>query len=118
MLRRKNTQKQSALIYIVYTIYICYICYGNLILQTEMKKLIEVNETLLTKLKILSAFEGMSVKALMEKAIEFFVTQKEREQMDNLTNEEKEDIGLLLLMQQTDRSDTVSKKEFFKALNE
>lgn len=81
-----------------------------------MKKLIEVNDTLLTKLKVLSAFEGLSVKALMEKAIELFVVQKEKEQLDNLTDEQKEDIGLLLLMQQADKTKTVSKEDVFKML--
>ena len=81
-----------------------------------MKKLIEVNEMTLTKLKVLSAFEDLSVKALMEKAIELFVLSKEKEQMNNLSAEEKEDLGLLLLMQRVDRTDTVSEKEFFKAL--
>ncbi len=83
-----------------------------------MKKLIDVNEMTLTKLKVLSAFEDLSVKALMEKAIELFVLTKEKEQMDNMSAEEKEDLGLLLLMQRIDRTDTVSEKEFFKALKE
>ncbi|RKF05263.1 hypothetical protein C8N26_0667 [Tenacibaculum lutimaris] len=81
-----------------------------------MKKLVEVNDTLLTKLKVLSAFEGLSVKALMEKAIELFVIQKEKEQLDSLTEEQKEDLGLLLLMQQADRTKTVGKDEIFKLL--
>ncbi|MGB0879112.1 MAG: hypothetical protein ACPGTO_00940 [Polaribacter sp.] len=81
-----------------------------------MKKLIEVDENLVTKLKIVSAFEGLSVKALMEKAVEWFVVKKEKEQLDSLTDEQKEDIGLLLLMQQADRTDTVSEEEFLKAL--
>ena len=81
-----------------------------------MKKLIEVDENLLMKLKILSAFEGLSVKALMEKAIELFVIKKEKEQLDSLTDEQKEDIGLLLLMQQADRRDTVSEEKIFKLL--
>jgi hypothetical protein len=81
-----------------------------------MKKLIEIDETVLTKLKILSAFEGMSVKALMENAIESFVKKKEKEQLEKLTLEQKEDLGLLLLMQQADRNDTVSRKDIFKLL--
>lgn len=81
-----------------------------------MKKLVEVDNTLLTKLKVLSAFEGLSVKALMEKAIEMFVINKEKEQLDSLTPEQKEDIGLLLLMQQADRIKTVSREEVFKLL--
>ena len=81
-----------------------------------MKKLIEIDNSILTKLKLLSAFEGLSVKALMEKAIEVFVKTKEKEQLDSLSEEEKEDIGLLLLMQKADRNDTVSEEEFLKAL--
>lgn len=81
-----------------------------------MKKLVEIDDTVLTKLKVLSAFEGLSVKALMEKAIELFVKNKEKEQLDSLSQEEKEDIGLLLLMQQADRTKTVSRDEVFKLL--
>ena len=81
-----------------------------------MKKLIEIDDTILTKLKVLSAFEGLSVKALMEKAVELFVKSKEKEQLDSLTQEQKEDLGLLLLMQQADRTDTVSREDIFKLL--
>lgn len=83
-----------------------------------MKKNIDIDETILTKLKILSAFENMSVKALMEKAISFFVEQKEKERLNALSDEEKEDLGLLLLMQQVDRTETVSREEVMNALGE
>lgn len=84
----------------------------------NMKKNIDIDETILTKLKILSAFENMSVKALMEKAISFFVEQKEKERLNALSDEEKEDLGLLLLMQQVDRTETVSREEVMNALGE
>lgn len=83
-----------------------------------MKKIIDVEEAVLTKLKILSAFEDMSVKALMEKAVGWFVAEKEKERLNAMSAEEKEDIGLLLLMQQVDKQDQVSKEEFLKALHE
>jgi len=83
-----------------------------------MRKIIDINDAIVTKLKILSAFENLSVKALIEKAVENFVFQKEKERLDNLSIEEKEDLGLLLLMQQVDKIDTVSEEDFFKALNE
>jgi hypothetical protein len=86
--------------------------------MTIMKKNIDIDETILTKLKILSAFENMSVKALMEKAISFFVEQKEKERLNALSDEEKEDLGLLLLMQQVDRTETVSREEVMNALGE
>lgn len=81
-----------------------------------MKKLIEIDDAILTKLKVLSAFEGLSVKALMEKAIKLFVVKKEKEQLDSLSKEQKEDIGLLLLMQQSDKTKTVTRDEIFKLL--
>jgi hypothetical protein len=81
-----------------------------------MKKLIEIDDVILTKLKLVSAFEGLSVKALMEKAVELFVKTKEKEQLDRLTQEQKEDLGLLLLMQQRDETKTVSRESIFKLL--
>ena len=83
-----------------------------------MKKNIDIEEPILTKLKIIAAFENMSVKALMEKAVSYFVAEKERERLENLSDAEKEDLGLLLLMQQVDKDETVSEEEFFKALDE
>jgi Arc/MetJ family transcription regulator len=82
-----------------------------------MRKNIDIDEALLTKLKILSAFEDMSVKALMEKAVSFFVEYKEKERLASLSQEEKEDLGLLLLMQQADRNDKVSEDDIMKALD-
>ena len=82
-----------------------------------MRKNIDIEESVLTKLKILSAFEEMSVKSLMEKAISFFVEHKEKERLNSLSDEEKEDLGLLLLMQQADRNDTVSEEEVMATLS-
>jgi hypothetical protein len=82
-----------------------------------MRKNIDIDETTLTKLKVLSVFEDMSVKSLMEKAVSFFVTHKENEKINSMTDEEKEDLGLLLLMQQADRADRVSESEVMNALN-
>lgn len=83
-----------------------------------MRKNIDIDETTLTKLKIIAALEDMSVKGLMEQAVSWFVQQKEKQRYKNLSIEEKEDLGLLFLMQQVDINDTVSKDDFFKALNE
>lgn len=83
-----------------------------------MKKNIDIDETILTKLKIISAFEDLSVKSLMEKAVSFYVEHKEKERLNSLSDEEKEDLGLLLLMQQADRNETVSREEIMKALEE
>lgn len=81
-----------------------------------MRKNIDIDDATLTKLKVLSAFENMSVKALMEKAVTFFVTYKEKQRLESLTEEEREDLGLLLLMQQVDREDVVSEDEVMDVL--
>jgi hypothetical protein len=83
-----------------------------------MRKNIDIDESVLTKLRIIAAFEDISVKAMMEKAVSFFVEYKEKERLSSLTDEEKEDLGLLLLMQQADRKDVVDKDEIMKALEE
>ncbi len=82
-----------------------------------MRKNIDIDERLLTKLKLLSAFEDMSVKALMEKAVAFYIEHKENERLKALSEEEKEDLGLLLLMQQSDRTEVVSRDEIMNALD-
>lgn len=82
-----------------------------------MRKNIDIDEALLTKLKILSVFENNSVKGLMEEAVRWFVAQKEKQRLDKLTNEEKEDLGLLLLMQQADRTDLASRDDIMDILN-
>ena len=83
-----------------------------------MRKNIDIDETALTKLKLIAALENMSVKGLMENAVKWFVKHKEKQRYEQLTAAEKEDLGLLLLMQQTDINDVVSEEDFFKALNE
>ncbi|WP_036380688.1 hypothetical protein [Muricauda sp. MAR_2010_75] len=84
----------------------------------HVKKLIEVDKSLVVKLKMLSAFENLSVKALMEKAVVEYVKNKELERFKSLSEEEKEDLGLLLLMQQADKEDFSSEDEIFKILDE
>ena len=81
-----------------------------------MRKLIDLDQTTLTKLKVISVFEKLSVKALIENAVQSYVKNKELERFNNLSDEEKEDLGLLLLMQEADRTDKVSEEEVFNAL--
>jgi hypothetical protein len=81
-----------------------------------MRKLIDLDQTTLTKLKFISVFENSSVKALIENAVQSFVKNKELERFKNLTADEKEDLGLLLLMQEADMNETVSRDEIMKVL--
>ncbi|MDY0930777.1 hypothetical protein [Chryseobacterium sp. CFBP8996] len=82
-----------------------------------MRKNIDIEESLLTKLKILSVFEDISVKSVMEKAVSFYVEYQEKERLKALSEQDKEDLGLLLLMQQADRKDVVSRDEIMNALS-
>ncbi|WP_344675453.1 hypothetical protein [Sphingobacterium kyonggiense] len=82
-----------------------------------MRKKIDINDNLLTKVKIISAFEDISVKHLLEKAVSFYVEYKENELLKSLTNGEKEDLGFLLLMQQSDRNDVVTREEVINILD-
>lgn len=81
-----------------------------------MRKNIDIDEITLRKLQLIAAFEKLNVKALIEKAVSDFVVTHEKKRLDQMTVEEKEDLGLLLLMQQLDKEDTASEEEFFKAL--
>jgi len=81
-----------------------------------MRKLIDIDETTLTKLKVISIFEKTSVKGLIENAVQTYVKNKQTSQFHNLSDEEKEDIGLLLLMQEADRTEFVSREEIMKIL--
>ena len=81
-----------------------------------MRKLIDLDQNTLKKLKFLSVFENISVKALMENAIESFVKSKENERFSKLNKEEKEDLGMLMLMQEAERTEYVSRDEIMKIL--
>jgi hypothetical protein len=82
-----------------------------------MRKNIDIDSKILTKLKVLSVIEQLSVKGLMEKAVELYVKQKENIQFEALDEEQKLDMGLLLLMKEAQKGDLVSRDEVFAALD-
>jgi len=82
-----------------------------------MRKNIDLDDSILRKVKLLSVFEDISVKSLMEKAVLFYVEHKEQERLNSLSKEDKEDLGLLLLMQQADTKETVSEDDVFDYLD-
>jgi hypothetical protein len=81
-----------------------------------MRKLIDIDEKTLTKLKVISIFEKTSVKGLIENAVQMYVKSMQSQQLRNLSEEEKEDLGLMMLMQEADRDDKVNEEEIFKIL--
>ena len=72
-----------------------------------MRKNIDIDENLIPKLKLIALFENISVKALMEKVIQNFVTEKEKSN-PLLSDLKKEDLGLWMLMQEVNRDEKVS----------
>ncbi|PCH77148.1 MAG: hypothetical protein COB98_04225 [Flavobacteriaceae bacterium] len=61
-----------------------------------MKNNIEIDDSTLTRLKVIATFEDLSVKVLLEKAVHFFVEHKEKEQHG--TGRQELGIGRCLLM--------------------
>jgi hypothetical protein len=82
-----------------------------------MRKNIDIDENLIPKLKLIALFENISVKALMEKVIRNFITEKEKSN-PRLSDLKKEDLGLWMLMQEANRDEKVSRDDVFKALEE
>ncbi|AXT61734.1 hypothetical protein D1816_15680 [Aquimarina sp. AD10] len=80
-----------------------------------MRKIIDIDESLIPKLKVLAAIESSSVKKIMEDAISWYVEHKQKEQMNSMSLEQKEDFGLLLLLQQAQNIKTVNEDELFNS---
>ncbi len=80
-----------------------------------MRKIIDIDEKMIPKLKLLAAIESSSVKRVMEDAISWYIDHKQKEQINALSLDQKEDLGLLLLMQQANTTATVSEEELFKS---
>lgn len=51
---------------------VCFLCICD-IKNNNVRKNIDLEENVLTKVKMLSAFEDISVKHLLEKAVSFYV---------------------------------------------
>ncbi|MDT0648520.1 hypothetical protein [Autumnicola edwardsiae] len=83
-----------------------------------MKQNIDIDEATLSKLKIISSTQGLSIKAILERAVNSFINNIEKEKFEQLNDQEKEDLGLMILMQQANKNETVSEDEFFQSLYE
>jgi hypothetical protein len=77
---------------------------------------IDIEESLLIKLEILSAFEETTAKSMMEKAVSFYVEYMKMELLKTLSQEEKTYLGLFLRMQYG-REQLVSRKEIMSVLS-
>ena len=82
-----------------------------------MKQFIDLDKTTLMKLQMISVSEKVSSDDLIQKIVESYVEDAWLKKFSGLTDEEKEDIGLLMLMQEADRNDKVSREEIFSILS-
>lgn len=83
----------------------------------KTRKEIHIEEVLIKKLKLISAFQNKSVKALMEQAVIEFVQKKEAEAFEQLSDEQKEDLGLFLAMQES-KEEYISRDDFYKEIDQ
>ena len=82
-----------------------------------MKQTVNLDETTLMKLKMISAIEKVSSDDLIQKIVKAYVEELWLKKISGLTDEEKEDFGLLMLMQEVDRNIKVSTEEIFSILS-
>ena len=82
-----------------------------------MKQFIDLDKTTFMKLKMISTIEKVSSDELIQKIVWDSVEELWLKKIIGLTDEEKEDFGLLMLMQEADRNDKVSREEIFSILS-
>jgi hypothetical protein len=82
-----------------------------------MKQFVDLDKTTLMKLQMISVIEKVSPDVLIQKAMKSYVEDVWLRNFNGLSDEEKEDFGLLMLMQEADRNDKVSKEEIFNILS-
>ncbi len=78
-----------------------------------MRKIIDIDNELLPKLKLLAAIEDSSVKKVMEDAVFWYLQHKQKNRVAGLSKVQREDLGLLFLMQQADAQSTITEEDLF-----
>jgi hypothetical protein len=82
-----------------------------------MKQFVDLDKTTLMKLQMISVIEKVSPDVLIQKTVKSYVEDVWLRNFSGLTDEEKEDFGLLIMMQEADRNDKVSRDEIFNILS-
>jgi hypothetical protein len=82
-----------------------------------MKQFVNLDKITLMKLQMISTIEKVNPDALIQKIVKSSVEDVWLKNFSTLTDEEKEDLGLLMMMQEADRNDKVSKEEIFNILS-
>ncbi len=82
-----------------------------------MKQIVDLDKITLMKLQMISAIEKVSSDELIQKIVKASLEELWLKKISGLTDEEKEDFGLFMLMQEADRNDKVSTEEIFSILS-
>jgi hypothetical protein len=82
-----------------------------------MKNKIEIDEKIIEKLYLISVFENTSMDVALETVVSFYLEHNFIEKFDKLSEEEQEDLGLLVLMNESDRGQIASEEEVMRILN-
>jgi hypothetical protein len=82
-----------------------------------MKQIVDLDKITFMKLQMISKIGKVSSEELIQKIVVASVEELWLKKFSGLTNEEKEDFGLLMLMQEADRNDKVTREEIFSILS-
>lgn len=82
-----------------------------------MKQFVDIDKITLTKLQMIAAIDKVSSDSLIQNILKSYGEELWLKKINGLTNEEKEDLGLLMLMKESDRNDKGSEKEIFSILS-
>ncbi|WP_378185974.1 hypothetical protein ACE939_12740 [Aquimarina sp. W85] len=80
-----------------------------------MRKIIDVEDDLIPKLKLIAAIEDSSVKKVIEEAVAFYIDFKRDNQLKQLSVEQKNDLAFMFLLKDIKSDETVTKEELFNS---
>ncbi len=80
-----------------------------------MRKIIDIDTEMIPKLKLIAAIQDSNVKKVMEDAVKWYIEHMQQQQINSMTMSQKEDMGLLLLLQQANTNSTVNEDELFQS---
>ncbi|MFL1894362.1 hypothetical protein ACJRPK_01590 [Aquimarina sp. 2-A2] len=80
-----------------------------------MRKIIDVQDDLIPKLKLIAAIENSSVKKVIEEAVAFYIDYKRENRLQQLSAEQKEDLAFMFLLKDIEVTETITKEELFNS---
>lgn len=80
-----------------------------------MRKIVDIQDDLIPKLKLIAAIENSSVKKVIEEAVGFYIDYKRENQLKQLSVEQKEDLAFMFLLKNIENTETVTQEELFNS---